>query len=258
MLGKGLSVYAEGSYIEIRMNNLWEDLRARYRVSLDALVMATDRGILSYAPTGAKRDDLKRPRTDEERRTEAVRNRFKKYWHAVAYEHDLILPRDIGIVLLDELRPIDKAEGRYSNTVYGKGYGSKEAILVKVYDMMEKHGMEGVKIEVTLRQDYLERHGMKSPAVWEEQPDIQKKIEATLRKEWAKIFTTGKEARAMLAERVKVQQAELFDFMADTRNTLAKVLERQDAQARDIAELKRDMEQGKRDMEQLKRATGLK
>jgi K+/H+ antiporter YhaU regulatory subunit KhtT len=113
-------------------------------------------------------------------------------------------------------------------------------------------------IEVTLRQDYLERHGMKSPAVWEEQPDIQKKIEATLRKEWAKIFTTGKEARAMLAERVKVPQAELFDFMADTRNTLAKVLERQDAQARDIAELKRDMEQGKRDMEQLKRATGLK
>jgi hypothetical protein len=251
MLEKGLSVYAEGSHVDIRMNNLWEDLRKRYRVSLDALVTATVRGIVKYTPTGARRLDLKRPRTDEERRTEAVRNRFKKHWHAVAYEHDLILPRDIGLVLLDELRPTDMAGGQYPNTVYVKGYGSKESMLVKVYDMKEKHGVEGVKVEVTLRQDYLERHGMKSPAAWEEQPDIQNRIGVTLQCNWAKVFSTGKGARCMLAERVRVPQAELFGFMADTRNTLAKVIERQEAQARDI-------ERHDRDIAALKRATGLK
>jgi hypothetical protein len=258
MLEKGLSVYAEGSYVDIRMNNLWEDMRARYRVSLDALVLATGRGIVKYSPTGPRRTDLKRPRTDEERMTEAVRNRFKKHWHAVAYEHDLILPGDIGRVLLEELRPTDKAGGRNPNTVYVKGYKNKESMFVKVYDMQEKHGVESVKVEVTLRQDYLERHNLKSPATWEEQPDIQKRIEMTLQSEWAKVFATGKEAIGMLAERVRVPQAELFEFMADTRNTLAQVLARQDAQARDIAAIKRDMEQHERDMEQLKRATGLK
>ena len=251
MLEKGLSVYAEGSHIDIRMNNLWEDLRARYRVSLDALVLATGRGIVKYSPTGQRQIDLKRPRTDKERMTEAVRNRFKKHWHAVAYEHNLILPADIGRVLLEELRPTDKAGGQYPNTVYVKGYGSKESMLVKVYDMKEKHGVEGVKVEVTLRQDYLERHNLKSPAAWEEQPDIQKRIEMTLQSEWAKVFATGKGARGMLAERVRVPQAELFGFMADTRNTLAQVIARQDAQAKKI-------EQHDRDIEQLKRAAGLK
>ena len=55
----------------------------------------------------------------------------------------------------------------------------------------------------------------------------------------------------MLAERVRVPQADLFGFMADTRNTLARVIERQEEQAKKI-------EQHDRDIEQLKRATGLK
>jgi hypothetical protein len=250
-IAKGLSVYAEGSYVEIRINNLWEDMRARYRVSLDALVMATGRGIVKYSPKGARRADLQRPRTDTERRTEAVRNRFKKHWHAVAYEHDLIIPEDIGKILIDELRPKDKAGGIYPNTVYAKGYGSKEALLVKIYDMKEKHGVEGVKVEVTLRQDYLERHGLKSPEEWETQTDIQERIEATLRREWCSIFSMAKGATAMLAERVKVPQAELFEFMADTRNTLTQVMDRLERHDRDI-------EQVKRDIEQLKRGAGLK
>ena len=250
-LAAGISVYAEAAYIDIRINNLWEDLRERYRISLDALVKATERGIVKYTPRAKASVNLARPRTPEEKRTEAVRNRFKKYWHAVAYEHDLIIPADIGQVLLDELRPKDRAGGRYPNTVYAKGYGSKEALLVKVYDMKEKHGVDRVKIEVTLRQDYLERNGLKSPAVWEAQPDIQERIEATLRREWSSIFSMAKGARAMLAERVKVPQAGLFEFMADTRNTLAQVMDRLEAQERKVA-------QHDRDIEQLKRAAGLK
>ena len=62
----------------------------------------------------------------------------------------------------------------------------------------------------------------------------------------------------MLAERVRVPQAELFGFMADTRNTLAQVIARQDAQARDMDAQARDIAALKRDMEQVKRATGLK
>ena len=47
----------------------------------------------------------------------------------------------------------------------------------------------------------------------------------------------------MLAERVRVPQAELFGFMADTRNTLARVIERQEEQAKKIEQHDRDIEQ---------------
>jgi len=238
MLAKGLSVYAEGAYVDIRMNNLWDDLRKRYRLSLDALVRATDRRILKYTPSTRRKESPYRVRTDDERKTEAVRRRFKKYWHAVAYEHDLILPADIGKELLAELRERDKAGGQYENTVYLKGFQTKESLLVKVYDMQGKHGITGVKVEVTMRQDFLERHWLKSPAAWESQPDIQERIRSTLKREWCRIFQ-GKVARSMLAERVRVPQAELFDFMADTRNTLAQVLDRISQHDREIADIRR-------------------
>lgn len=257
-ISKGVSIYAEGSYIDVRMNNLWEDLRRRYRVSLDALVAATERGVLTYRPMQSRRVSLARPRTDTEKRTEAMRLRFRRHWHAVAYEHDLIIPTDIGRTLIEELRPIDMAKGKYPNTVYAKGYGAKESLLVKAYDMMEKHGVDGVKIEVTLRQEYLDRNGLKDPATWETQPDIQAKVESTLRREWSRLFGIGKGARGMLAERVRVPQAELFDFVADSRNTLASVLERLDAVERKNAQHDRAIEQNTRDIEQLKRATGLR
>lgn len=53
----------------------------------------------------------------------------------------------------------------------------------------------------------------------------------------------------MLAERARVKQSELFDFMADTKNTLTEVKCR-------LAEHERQIAQNTRDIEQLKRATG--
>lgn len=241
-LPNDIVLHAEGSFIDIRMLNLWECFQTRYRASLDGLVTAVHRGVVAYGGSAEKG-------SREER--EAMRNRFKRHWHAVSYEHDLIMPDDVGKVLIEGLRQNDMARGAYPNTVYLKGYGSKESLHVKVYSMMEKHGREGVKLEVTLRQDYLDRHGMKAPNVWEEQPDIQVKIESTLRREWRIVFDMAREARAMLAERVNVKQAELFDFMADTRNTFTEVKRR-------LAEVERVQAQHARDIEQLKRASGLK
>jgi hypothetical protein len=235
-------IHAEGSFVDIRMLNLWENFGTRYRSSLDALVRAVHRGLVSYTGKGAEgsRQEL-----------EAMRRRFNNHWHAVAYEHDLILPVDIGKALLDELASHDMAKGAYPGTVYTKGYDTKKSMHVKVYDMRAKHGLESVKLEVTLRQDYLEYNGMKVPKVWEEQPDIQSRIESTLRREWRIVFDKAKGAKAMLAERVQVKPADLFDFMVDTKNTLTAVKDR-------LATVERIQAQQARDIEQLKRATGLK
>jgi hypothetical protein len=235
-------IHAEGSFIDIRMLNLWESFGTRYRKSLDALVDAVHRGVVAYNGAGQQgsRQEL-----------EAMRRRFNNHWHAVAYEHDLILPTDIGLKLLEEIKPGDMAKGAYPGTVYTKGFDAKESMLVKVYDQRERHGLDSVKLEVTLRQDYLDRNGMKRPSVWEEQPDVQTRIESTLRREWRIVFDKAKGATAMLAERVRVKPAELFDFMVDTKNTLTAV-------RAELAEQRRRLDQHDRDIAALKRATGLK
>jgi hypothetical protein len=235
-------IHAEKAYVDIRMLNLWDNFNTRYRSALDALVMTVHKGITAYRGKGeaGSRQEL-----------EAMRRRFRRCWHAVNYEHDLIMPLDVGLKLIDEVREYDMADKPNKNTVYLKGYGAKESLHVKVYDMRERHGIEAVKLEVMLRQDYLERNGMKDPAVWEEQPDIQARIESTLRREWNIVFSKAKGARAMLAERTQVKQAELFSFMADTKNTLTAVLAKQ-------AEHDRRIEQLERDSAMLKRKAGLK
>ena len=137
------------------------------------------------------------------------------------------MPRDIGLALIEELRPFDMAGGKYEHGVYTKGWQVKDSKVVKVYDMMERHGQDAVKLEVTLRQDYLGRAGMFPPNAWEEQPDIQSRIRSTLEREWGIVFRKAKGAWAMLAEKVNVKQAELFSFMVDTKNTLTAVLAKQ-------------------------------
>ena len=245
LLENGVTMHAKDSYIDVRMNNLWENFGTRYRATLDALVLATDRGVLAYNPKPLNENTI-RVRTPEEKKIEAVRVKFRKYWHAVTYEHNLVLPLDIGLVLLDELKGRDQAGGKYAGTVYLKGWKagkeSKGTIKVKVYDMRGRHEYEGVKIEVTLRQDYLERHGMKDPNTWETQPEIQKKIQSTLEREWSKVIGNGG-ARDMLKERLNCKQSELFHFMGETRNTLTEVKERLSAVERlasDTAKLASD------------------
>lgn len=241
LLEEGVSLYAGQNYIDVRMNNLWADFGTRYRATLRALVKATNRGVLAYRPKQSKENKV-RDRTEEEKKIEAVRVKFRKYWHAVAYEHNLILPADIGAVLLKELEPQDMAGGQYKGTVYTKGYEGKESLKVRVYDMSEKHGEDNVKIEVVLRQDYLERHYLKDPNTWETQPDIQEKIKSTLEREWRILFKEARGARAMLAERVNTGQAELFSFMANTKNTFTEHRARIEALEAGQAEMKRRIE----------------
>ena len=235
-LENGIVLHGEGSFLDIRMLDLWENFNSRYRSSLDAVVEAVDRGIVGYKPQGTTRA-VQRVRTAQEKKTEAMRNRFRDRFHAVAYEHNVILPADIGAVLLKELEPQDMAGGRYSGTVYTKGFKGKESILVRVYDMNELHGIDSVKIEVVLRQDYLERHEMLDPAKWETQPEIQEKIKSTLEKEWRILFKEARGAWKMLAERVQTPQAELFSFMVSTKNTFTEVKARLDAVERRLEKL---------------------
>jgi hypothetical protein len=228
ILEKGVTIYAQGSFIQVRVNDLWNQFGTRYREGLDILVKTVDKNILSYNPT-TRNPEAKRQRTDKERKTEAIRLRFRKHWSACKYEHNLILPRDVGLVLIAEIKAEgrDQAESKYEGTAYIKGYKSKKSMKVIIYDMLEIHNQEFVKIEVTLRQDYMKRNNLKDPNEWGTQPQIQEKILMTLKREWSKVIGNG-EAFRMLKERLNVSGKELFDFMGKTENTLTAVMKRLD------------------------------
>ncbi len=193
-LADGVYLRAQGSYIEATIGSLWDDLRSRYRLGLEAVVSATDHGIIEYQ--GAKRT--------ERNRQEALRHRVRDYWVVSSYEHNLILRADMAEGLLEELEEYNQAKDQGFQTVYLKGYqrptGKNKPILVKVYPM-EIHGSNAVKVEVTLRDDYLKRHDLRGVRTWLTQPDIQRQLESALMREWEGIMDRA----PATAERLRIQ-----------------------------------------------------
>ncbi len=201
MLDKDVMLRAEGSYLDVRLNNLWSDLRARYRLCLNALEKAGDVGVLSYKPippSGTKSlaiaDHLPEPSPSKMTKAHRLerRQRFifmlEKVWKVAAYEHNLILlDYNIGQILLEELKPYDQAINLYPGTAYIAGFKKTigdAPLKILAYDCVELHGQKAVKIEIVFRKEYLKRHDLRTAKQFLQQPDIQELLETALRREW--------------------------------------------------------------------------
>lgn len=219
-LSNGVTVYDAGSsYIDIRIDDLWVDIRSRYVKSLQVLEKAEDRGILLYRATSLSSiTGLARKKA----RREVFRRRLKSVWKVAYYEHDLLITdAHIGKVLLSELRPYDQANQRW-RTIYLRGFSGKSTQHVKVYDTYGKHGFPGIKIEVMLRKDYLKSHGLRSAFEFKTQPEIQARISKTLRTRWkCDVFEKAPQATKLLMKQFKVgTMEELLNQLLDPDNTL--------------------------------------
>lgn len=233
----GVRLVAYDSSIEVRMG-LWGDFRRRYRLALEALVHATEGGVISYSGRGDTPKHMQ----------EAIRNRLKRWWGVAAYEHDLLLSGEAGESLIAELRADGEipTESKFDDTVYLKGQGSHSSMLVKAY-RLTKHGLPGVvKIETTFRKDYLRRHNMRQPELWATQPEIQESVVDALKKQWRTTLRRTPRTRRILAGELGVKQAELYDAIADSGNTLTIIL-------REIERLSRITEEHERRMQELER-----
>lgn len=233
-LADGVYLRAQGSYIEATIASLWDDLRSRYRLGLEAVVRATDHGIIEYQ--GAKRT--------ERNKQEALRHRVRDHWVVSSYEHNLILRADIAEGLLEELEEYNQAPQWGPETVYIKGYGATgkgKPILVKVYSM-EIHGSDAVKVEVTLRDDYLKRHDLRGVRTWLTQPDIQRQLETALMREWEGIMDRA----PVTAERLRSQTGAksnrgAVQKMSGIAYTLTDLQRRMRIQEQETMDLKRRM-----------------
>ena len=228
------------SHVDIVRNDLWGDFGTRYREALDGVVEASEKGILAYSPRAFF--------PTERNRLEAMRARVRKYFSVVKYEHNLVMLDDVlGTTLMGELwaheepeakvmREKAKEEGREWETIYIKGFAGTSAKekpnLVKVYRDDDLGGK--VKIEVTLRNGYLKRHGMNDVgSAWERQPELQTRIQKALTREWKALFEKAPLTGGMLMERMPKEyklhgrdregRIDLLNFMVSTRNTFTEV-----------------------------------
>ena len=231
----GVRLVGYDSTLEVRMALWGRDFRTRYRMGLEALVNATRGGVLSY------KGKAETPRHLQE----AVRNRLKAYWKVAAYEHDLLLTREAAQTIMEELLedPTIPSAQKYDDTVYLKGYGKAHGkgrpMLVKVY-RLTKHGLPGVvKLETTFRDDYLRRHGMRDTPVWETQPKLQETMIDALKSQWRTTLSRTPRTRKVLAKELGVTQADLYDAIASSENTLTVVLRRMEELEARVAKLER-------------------
>lgn len=226
-LSPGVFIRTGTSHVDADLTNLWGDFRTRYRLGLEAIVTASRDGIFAYTP-------LKGEPT-ERNRLEALRHRVRDHWVVARYEHNLVITdTEISSLFMRELSGagLDEAGGIYPGTVYVKGFnrasGKGKPLLVKAYDMLERHGVPGVKLEVTFRDGYLKTNAMRRVTEWLTQPEIQARIRKTLEREWRGVMQSTPQTREALQDTMHVKQGELFTFMSSTHNTLTELLERMD------------------------------
>ena len=213
----------------------------RCRRMLSALTELSRMGVLSYKGQGQDRQVL-----------EALRRRLKAYrrvgdhtepiFSVSEYEHNLMLPRGIGLELIREL----SASGKClvcDNTVYVKGFDSKTALLVKVYDMLELHGVDAVKIEVTLRKDWLKQKGhehRRRPENWLTMADIQSEAMETLKRAYGGVFKmAGHTMRMIEADTQDYRQGQgVLEFLLAHKQTHYAIVKRIEALEKSLAEVR--------------------
>ena len=247
-LADGVEFIARDSYIDLAIDLWCQPFATRYRVALDAIASACCAGIISYNGRALRSSRHAR---------EAIRLRLKKYGTVARYEHKLTLPADIGNELLAACRPFDEADGKYADmeagTIYLSGYRKRSTnagdklVLYRIGEKEHEQARGRVKLEVALRKEKLDAHGMRAVELWYTQPDIQERLEKVLLYHWRRVMKKAPKAMTMLKERTEQKTDEqLFGFMLDRENTLSAVLRRMDAlereQARAAAEQARTAE----------------
>ena len=197
-LADGISVNIKNNQVDLRICNLFEDWRSRYRIALESMVRLEEKGILKYSPT-------KEP--SERNRLEAIRNRLKRYGKPTEYEYDILVRGELGRRMRSELE--SKAKHREENTLYlaGSNRFQDTKYSVKFYDVEKRDGQgEGdkFKLEITMLKEYFKASGMGITELTE-QPEIQEKMTEEL------VRIVGKAIRLlegdtieMLAEAVQV------------------------------------------------------
>jgi len=180
-LPKGVSVTFENNQVDMRIVNLYDDLESRYKSALDYLAsMAGD--IIRYEPK------LENP--TERNRREAMRNRLKRSFQPVEYEHNIIFLGQVGRDMMRELRAAAEKDSKMhleENTVYLEGWKktAKQKRRVKYYDIGARDAAVGgeageiFKLEVTLLKEYFKGAGLAVEDL-KEQPEIQEVVRKEL------------------------------------------------------------------------------
>ena len=174
---KGVSVTFEANQVDIRLVNLYDDLESRYRSTLDYVASMAGE-IIKYV------SKLENP-TDRNIR-EAMRNRLKRAFKPVEYEHNIIFMGQIGRDLMRDFRAIAEQNKKMhleENTVYLDGWKktAKQKRRIKYYDIGARDSARGgkageiFKLEVTLLKEYFVDAGLAVEDL-KEQPEIQEKI----------------------------------------------------------------------------------
>jgi len=171
----------EGNQVDMRIVNLYDDLESRYKSALDYLASMAGE-IIRYEPK------LENP--TERNRREAMRNRLKRSFHPVEYEHNIIFLGQVGRDMMRELRAAAEKDGKMhleENTVYLEGWKktAKQKRRVKYYDIGARDAAAGgeageiFKLEVTLLKEYFKGAGLAGEDL-REQPEIQEAVRKEL------------------------------------------------------------------------------
>ena len=173
----GVAVTFEANQVDMRLVNLYDDLESRYRSTLDYVASMAGE-IIKYE------SKLENP-TDRNIR-EAMRNRLKRAFKPVEYEHNIIFMGQIGRDLMRDFRAIAEQNKKMhleENTVYLDGWKktAKQKRRIKYYDIGARDSARGgkageiFKLEVTLLKEYFVDAGLAVEDL-KEQPEIQEKI----------------------------------------------------------------------------------
>jgi len=243
-LGGGAVVTMQNNQFDLRLTNLFEDFGSRYRSALESMIELVERGVIRYMP---------RTEPNERNRQEAIRNRLRRKLKPTEYEHDVLIPGDLGKAIWSDLRGSAGASHVTDTVVYLKGYSRTRETqsAMKFYDIGIREGLEAgrwFKLETTILKGYFRKHGIGVRELTE-QPDIQELLRDRLTKD------IGDVIRLLRGETVQAIQNELdlSPGKADRRHTqiAQAILQRPRTLTDRVADLERAVEENRRRIERL-------
>jgi hypothetical protein len=185
-LGDRITYEMKCNQIDIRICDLFNDTKSRYRKALDNIVKLYELGIINYRPI--------KDRPTEKNVQEAIRHRLKAYMRPTEYEHDILFSGEIGRAIY---RDILKNSENINGTLYLKGFKEyeRQRAKLKYYDIGERSGAEAgknYKAEVTILKGYFKyptggRERIKINELLE-QPDIQELLKEQLKREYSTLL----------------------------------------------------------------------
>jgi len=244
-LAEGVTVSLKNNQVDLRICNLMDDWRSRYRMALEYMVELTERGFIKYRPT---------TEGDERNKVEAIRNRLKRYGRPTEYEHDILFRGELGRMIMADLKEhAVHIEGETTYYLQGYNRGDDTRLSIKFYDIGARDGSgagEYFKLETTLLKEYFKANKL-TVAALTEQPDIQELMAETLTKVYTKVVRC-------LSWGVQVMMAQAMNLeVTDKRKAPAMIaraaLRSERTLTERVATLERDMVAVKREQEAVKR-----